>query len=422
MATPQGVSNVSTKSLQEHNKIPSYFNTLNMPAISQEFAIMKNMEKLMKSQHIPTALVLVGVVVIAYNFVKPSQTVEKVNTARQILNAVQTQKRSVEIPQDVETLRDAYTGKWFKNNPTQAQQAGVFNFTPPENTRNIVEAKKEDDKKKKEDLKKKQARKKKLQALKFAKRKAMNKGKGKSLFDYTLDDKGIPEFIYYPYNQPQNNQQQAQGEQPEKKWTIEELLAKATSTNSVSELVGLYKSADINADIFYGVVDKLFESSTESHHTLGYSALSQTPSIASFARHVSYLEDETSEEIRVLATTQLDIYKQITNLSILNSALNNSERGVQSTSALYLQQVADFLLQSSTPTTGENESERNPSSLTPRVLERYRSILRQSVSIMSTLIQSGRLDAELVNVYTQSKTRIEQFLNQAPAQQNIAGF
>lgn len=372
----------------------------------------------MNTKHIPTGLVVLGVALFAYSALKPSQKVE-INTARQILNTVQSVKQN-QLPQNVESLREAYTGKWFKNKPEVYQEAGQFQFNPPENTRNVLDTKKAaDDKKKKEDLKKKQAKKKKLQAFKLAKKKAQNKKRTKSLFDYTLDDKGIPEFVYYPFNQNQNQKpnQQTQ-EEPEKKWTIDELFEIATSSNSIQQLTSLYKNSDINADIFYGVVERLFASSIAEHHTLAFSALTQTPSIASFTRHVSFLEEETDEQIRTTATTQLEIYKDITNLSVLNMGISTNERSVQQTSAVYLQQVAELLLQIQTNV----DPERNPSSFTPRVLERYRAILRQSVNIMNNRINSGNLEPELLNLYTQSKTRIEQYLGTTPTNQNIAGF
>lgn len=372
--------------------------------------LKRSLELSLQSQHIPVALVILGAVVLAFSYFKQEPTELHNNTAKEIIQTVRNSRAIPQSKSSIDTLRSAFTGKWFKNKP-MPQESGTFDFTPPQNTRNNLEAKKEETKKKLAENKKKQDRKKKLQAFKASKKKKTYAKKGPSLFNFNYDDKGIPEFVYYPYNQ--NNPQNvpaAAGDENAKQWSVEELFALTQTNQSVSKLVQLYKSGAINAQIFYGVVDKLFGTPVSKNHEFGFAALSQTPSIASFSSHVSYLEEETTETVRVLATTQLELYKQIGNLPILNTALNNNEREVQSTSAVFLHQVADFLIQSVSSVIPGAGDERSPSSLTPQILERYRVILRQSANIMTTRLSSGTLDPELTAQYTQSKARIEQFL------------
>ena len=111
----------------------------------------------MNTKHIPTGLMILGAFVLAFSLMQKKQDKNSEihsNTAKELLTTVQ-KNQNIQPAQNVDSLRNAYTGKWFKNNPV-AQEAGIFQFSQPTNTRNVVETKKDADKKKAE-LKKKQA-------------------------------------------------------------------------------------------------------------------------------------------------------------------------------------------------------------------------------------------------------------------------
>lgn len=377
----------------------------------------------MKAKLTPATLSALGILIFGLSFLlypkKQDPTHAQTPSPHQV-HTTQDSQAYLKNNKDLDSLKKAYTGNWFKNKAS-SQEEGTFGFPSPENTRNTLATQKQDPKKNaKKDNKKKKKNKAKLQA--FKKRAKPQGRRASSPTSSNLNPRTSPTYasnmVQTPNAQDPISDQEDSNEQ---KWTVEELFSQATENHDITMLVQLFKSGKISNDLFYGVVDRLFQEENEAHHSLGFLALSQTPSILSLSKHVSYLATEKSDAVKALATQYLEIYKDISNVNILNIGLNSQEPQIQNASALYLQKTADYLIKTqSSDSSGDN---RNPSSIPHLVLSRYIYILQKSLRILESHLQSGDLSPQLVAIFNQSKSQIDYFLNQtAYAQQNLAAL
>lgn len=299
--------------------------------------------------------------------------------------------------QNIERLKYAYTGKWEKNEVSQAAQAGDYAFTAPENTRGNVQATAA----KKAEAKKKA---KKVAQKKKAKKIAKKSNSRRSMFETDYEPSGSNYIANNYYTQPkQQTRTPSDDENKPKKLTAAEVYNLVTAANSIAPMAAELAKSTMTMQTYYAVAGMLLSSEQDGLKKLGFEAIAQYQTPNSLNLYAKHINDEMSPETKTFAEGTLGAYNQPRYIRILHASLKSTDNALKIISSNLLRDITVGLMESQAQT-GENVVYNQ------QQIAMFKSQLSAVLEDIETALQTP-LDSAVLASFNSTRDILNQFLD-----------